>query len=197
MSKEEHYPSCPPPPSNPQGEPVPPSYAEAIGSQPYRYAYPGQGPPSAPLYQHPAIHQPGYGPPPHPSVNQPGYGAPPMGFVPQVQGPIPTAYTQQPAQMYVHTLRPNDQPISIVTTIVPVGPEPAHLTCPHCQAVVDTTVKSSPSLWAWISGLALFAAGCWAGCCLIPCCMDGCMDKEHTCPSCKAHIGSYRRFNGR
>ena len=34
---------------------------------------------------------------------------------------------------------------------------------------------------------------CWMGCCLIPCCMDECMDKEHSCPNCKAFLGKYRR----
>jgi len=34
---------------------------------------------------------------------------------------------------------------------------------------------------------------CWFGCCLIPCCIDECMDVHHTCPNCKAYLGRHRR----
>lgn len=30
-------------------------------------------------------------------------------------------------------------------------------------------------------------------CCLIPCCIDECMDVHHTCPNCQAYLGRYRR----
>ncbi|CAG5103941.1 Similar to Litaf: Lipopolysaccharide-induced tumor necrosis factor-alpha factor homolog (Mus musculus) [Cotesia congregata] len=34
---------------------------------------------------------------------------------------------------------------------------------------------------------------CFLGCCLIPCCIDECMDVHHTCPNCKAYLGRHGR----
>jgi len=68
MSKDTPQPSCPPQ-NYPPGEAVPPSYAEAVGSQPY-----------------PPVNLGGIGP--NPIMNQPGSGPPPpMGFIPS--GPMP------------------------------------------------------------------------------------------------------------
>uniref|UniRef100_A0A6P7FYC0 Uncharacterized protein LOC114335456 n=1 Tax=Diabrotica virgifera virgifera TaxID=50390 RepID=A0A6P7FYC0_DIAVI len=39
----------------------------------------------------------------------------------------------------------------IVTTVVPVGPNPTHMICPHCHAEIDTTTKRSPGCIAYIS----------------------------------------------
>ncbi|KAF0309044.1 Lipopolysaccharide-induced tumor necrosis factor-alpha factor [Amphibalanus amphitrite] len=83
--------------------------------------------------------------------------------------------------------------VPVVTTVVPPGPNPTHMICPHCHAEIESTVKTSPSTMAWLSGALIALFGCWMGCCLIPCCMDECMDKEHSCPNCKAFLGKYRR----
>ncbi|KAJ8929942.1 hypothetical protein NQ314_017307 [Rhamnusium bicolor] len=47
----------------------------------------------------------------------------------------------------------------IVTTLVPVGPNPTHMICPHCYAEIDTTTKSEPGLIAYISGAILCIIG--------------------------------------
>lgn len=83
---------------------------------------------------------------------------------------------------------------TIVTTVVPVGPQTTHMVCPSCHAEIDTSVRSEPSLMAWITGGLLVFFGCWLGCCLIPCCIPECMDNHHTCPNCKAYLGRYRHF---
>jgi len=192
MSKDTPQPSCPPQ-NYPPGEAVPPSYAEAVGSQPYHPSFTGQGPsPSPYTYQYPPVNLGGIGP--NPIMNQPGSGPPPpMGFIPS--GPMPGNCAQIQPQMIIHSQGPLGQTRTIVS-VIPVGSTSTHLTCPNCNAVIDTTVSSSPSIWAWVSGAALFLMGCWAGCCFLPCCIDGCMDKEHSCPNCKAHIAMYRRFGG-
>nr|CAD7602361.1 unnamed protein product [Timema genevievae] len=82
---------------------------------------------------------------------------------------------------------------TIVTTVVPVGPQPTHMICPYCHAEIDTAMKTEPGLIAYISGVVIALLGCWCGCCLIPCCIDECMDVHHTCPNCKAYMGRYRR----
>ena len=47
----------------------------------------------------------------------------------------------------------------IITTVVPVGPTPVHTVCPHCYTQIDTSIKSTPSQKAWISGILLFLCG--------------------------------------
>ncbi|VEN60632.1 unnamed protein product [Callosobruchus maculatus] len=126
-----------------------------------------------PKYQDP----PPYGPPP---AAPPSYA--------QAVGGVP------PSSPYVpnHSL-PTKGPTEIVTTLVPVGPNPTHMICPYCQAEIDTTTKSKPGLIAYISGAVLCLIGCFWGCCLIPCCMEKCMDVEHTCPNCGTNMGTYKR----
>ncbi|KAJ8938785.1 hypothetical protein NQ318_010313 [Aromia moschata] len=105
----------------------------------------------------------------------------------------------------------------IVTTVVAVGPNPTHMICPHCEAEIDTTTKSTPGVIAYVSSAilciigrhpSLFShprrrestligyksvKGCFLGCCLIPCCIDSCMDVSHTCPNCGAYLGTFKR----
>lgn len=76
----------------------------------------------------------------------------------------------------------------------PLGSQPTHVICPHCQAEVDTVTKSRPSSMAWLSGLILCLFGCCLGCCLIPCCITECKDVEHRCPNCNGVLGRYRRL---
>lgn len=40
---------------------------------------------------------------------------------------------------------------------------------------------------------SILSFSCWLGCCLIPCCIDECMDVHHSCPHCKAYLGRHRR----
>ncbi|XP_060832598.1 cell death-inducing p53-target protein 1 [Bombus pascuorum] len=82
---------------------------------------------------------------------------------------------------------------TIVTTIVPLGPGSTHTICSYCHAEIDTTTKTEPGMIAYISGVVIALMGCWLGCCLIPCCIDECMDIHHSCPNCKAYLGRYRR----
>ncbi|XP_018576725.1 lipopolysaccharide-induced tumor necrosis factor-alpha factor homolog [Anoplophora glabripennis] len=118
----------------------------------------------------------------------PPYGPPPA---------APPSYAQAvggvpPTSPYVpnHSIMKGPE---IVTTVVAVGPNPTHMICPHCQAEIDTTTKSKPGLIAYISGAILCIIGCFWGCCLIPCCIEKCMDVSHTCPNCDAYLGTFKR----
>jgi len=121
------------------------------------------------------------------SVGMQGAGtappAPPPGFVhpggmyPQAQG----VYAQ------------SGGPPVVVTTVVPLGGRPIQMVCPHCRAEIRTNTEKRPGLIAFISGAVLAMLGCVWGCCLIPCCLDDCLDTEHTCPNCQGYIGNYRR----
>ncbi|XP_044767163.1 lipopolysaccharide-induced tumor necrosis factor-alpha factor homolog [Coccinella septempunctata] len=83
----------------------------------------------------------------------------------------------------------------IVTTVVPIGPNPTHMICPHCHAEIITTTKSRPSAMAYITGALICILGCPLGCCLIPCCLKKCRDIHHNCPNCDAYLGGFMRNN--
>lgn len=120
----------------------------------------------------------------------PAYGPPPQ---------APPAYAEavggvQPTSPYVPNTVYHQNGPSIVTTVVPVGPHATHMICPHCQAEIDSSTKTQPGLIAYIAGLVICLLGCPCGCCLLPCCIDKCMDVQHTCPHCNSYLGTYR-FN--
>ncbi|XP_033120398.1 cell death-inducing p53-target protein 1 homolog [Anneissia japonica] len=175
----------------------PPSYNQAVeapgtetkGQDP---AYPSQAagyPPQQPGYQ---AQQPGYPP------QQPGYQAqpPPAGY----QQPPAAGYPQQPQYTAGYPAPPTTvivgQPTTHVTTVVHqiYRDFPVQTTCPNCQNNVTTVVRKEPGAFAWILCLIIAFFGGWMGCCLIPFCVDGCMDCTHTCPVCKYQISHYNRM---
>ncbi|KAL5277112.1 CDIP1 family protein [Megaselia abdita] len=85
------------------------------------------------------------------------------------------------------------QPTAIVTSVVPIGRESTHMICPSCNAEIETSTRTEPGMIAYLSGLVIALLGCWFGCCLIPCCIDECMDVHHTCPNCRSYLGRHRR----
>ncbi|KAK0088571.1 hypothetical protein PV325_011491 [Microctonus aethiopoides] len=121
---------------------------------------------------------------PPPSYDEPPPSAPPSYF--QSVGGVPPASPFTPAPTYATGP-------TIVTTIVPLGPGPTHTICPHCHAEIETATKTEPGMIAYISGVVIALLGCFFGCCLIPCCIDECMDIHHTCPNCKAYLGRHGR----
>jgi len=115
--------------------------------------------------------------------------APPL----QSSQSVPPSYSESVAQPLVM-----QQPLPIGFAvphqmITPLGPTSINTNCPHCHAQIDTTVVSRPSIWAYMSSTVLALIGCWMGCCLIPCLIDDCMDKQHNCPGCNGDVGLFRR----
>lgn len=132
-------------------------------------------------------------PPPSapPSYAQAVGGVPPQApFIPQPQV-YPQMHMQQQQQQ--QPFIPQQAPSTIVTTIVPLGPQTTHMICPHCHHEIDTATKTTPSKMAWIASLVICLIGCNLGCCLIPFCMDDCMNTDHNCPNCKAYLGQHAR----
>ncbi|XP_018007559.1 lipopolysaccharide-induced tumor necrosis factor-alpha factor homolog [Hyalella azteca] len=120
----------------------------------------------------------------------------------QAMGGVPpqAPYYPQPAPPGVYGHPDTQQPFlkdqarpTIVTTIVPLGRQSTHMICPHCQAEINTATKTAPSRTAWLASLLICLLGCPLGCCLIPFCMDDCMNTEHNCPNCKAYLGQHAR----
>ncbi|XP_053971187.1 lipopolysaccharide-induced tumor necrosis factor-alpha factor homolog [Hylaeus volcanicus] len=68
------------------------------------------------------------------------------------------------------------------------GNEPQRLTCPYCHANVLTTIETESNTKTHLIAIILCLIGCW---CCAPCpyCIDSCMVRKHSCPSCKAFLG--------
>ncbi|XP_063700034.1 lipopolysaccharide-induced tumor necrosis factor-alpha factor homolog [Culicoides brevitarsis] len=135
---------------------------------------------------------------------------PSYGFMPQPNAP-PPSYEQAmgvgpiPGQAHfvpTHTVPVYNPPGAgatpvvtqqIVTQVVTIGPHSTHMICPSCHADINSKTRSNPGLIAWVSGFLIALFGCWFGCCLIPCCIDECMDTHHYCPNCNAYLGRHGR----
>lgn len=120
---------------------------------------------------------------------------PPPGGVPVF--PMAPGYNQPTAQTVVvsaPTGTPSVQAVTVVN-VSQCGPYPMQVACPHCGAHVMSETTAIPGLLTWLLAGGLLMLGCWAGCCLIPCCIPECQDIEHRCPNCKQHLGTFRRFN--
>ncbi|KAI1307645.1 Lipopolysaccharide-induced tumor necrosis factor-alpha factor -like protein [Halotydeus destructor] len=120
----------------------------------------------------------------YPDLNQ--------GQAPQYGGQAPPFSTNVP-QLMICPPGPV-QGTTVIVTRQGFGPYPSQTTCPNCSQNVMTSTMSSPGLLTWILSGTLLLIGCWAGCCLIPCCVPECQDVEHRCPNCKTHLGTYKRI---
>lgn len=118
------------------------------------------------------------------------YG-PPMSAPPSYSQAVGGVPPVSPYTQYYKSNMVNSTPI--VTTVVPVGPNATHMICPNCHAEVETSIRKEPGLIAYITGAVIALLGGIWGCCLIPCCIDSCLDVHHTCPNCENYIGRYRR----
>ncbi|NWI20828.1 LITAF factor, partial [Crypturellus soui] len=117
-------------------------------------------------------------PAPGPGQGPPAKGvSPPPYFVPPGPAPNPvtvqTVYVQQPVVFY-------DRPVQMC--------------CPSCNNMIVTHLTYTSGALAWLSCGGLCLLGCIGGCCLIPFCIDALRDVDHSCPNCKAFIGSYKRL---
>ena len=112
----------------------------------------------------------------------PVYSPPPP---PQSMYPPPVYNGSQPAVVVVNAA-PLAQPIPFSR-----GPQPAH--CMHCNAPVTTVISHEIGMFPVAIGALICAAGCWLGCCLIPCCIEDLKDVVHYCPRCKAKLGANRK----
>ncbi|XP_046664050.1 lipopolysaccharide-induced tumor necrosis factor-alpha factor homolog [Homalodisca vitripennis] len=103
------------------------------------------------------------------------------------QAPYPTQpYHPQPALPVVV-----EQQSRIVGVPLLVGPQSLRTTCPNCRTDIRTSTAKQSRRIAHLFCLGL----CFIGCCLcscIPYCMDSMKEVRHTCPKCKAYLGTYR-----
>nr|XP_033770543.1 lipopolysaccharide-induced tumor necrosis factor-alpha factor homolog [Geotrypetes seraphini] len=71
---------------------------------------------------------------------------------------------------------------------------PACVLCPSCHNQVITRITHSAGLLAWAICCGLVLFGCGLGCCLIPFCVDSCLDVNHFCPHCNHLIHKYKQL---
>eukprot|EP01017_Pseudomicrothorax_dubius_P024070 TRINITY_DN2561_c0_g3_i1.p1 TRINITY_DN2561_c0_g3~~TRINITY_DN2561_c0_g3_i1.p1 ORF type:complete len:173 (-),score=1.61 TRINITY_DN2561_c0_g3_i1:56-574(-) len=81
----------------------------------------------------------------------------------------------------------------IIPTNVFFSRYPQPLLCTSCGKMGTSMVRYTEGSGTCIMAGALALCGLWAGCCLIPCCLDDCKDVAHLCPYCD-HVIGRRRF---
>ncbi|KAI9525684.1 hypothetical protein NQZ68_006233 [Dissostichus eleginoides] len=81
-----------------------------------------------------------------------------------------------------------------VVAVGSFGDGPVQVSCPQCRQTVLSQVHHSSGLLTYLLCGGLFFCGFVLGCCLIPFCVDRLKDAKHTCPTCKAVLGVYKRL---
>ncbi|XP_046753339.1 lipopolysaccharide-induced tumor necrosis factor-alpha factor-like [Diprion similis] len=170
---------------------APPSYDEAVANTaagPRLYPPPSSAPyPTADT----AMPLPGsYNPPPAAMpmpMPMPETHSQPQSFQPRPAAPYPQQQNTAP-QSYVTPAQ-----IQVVqrTVTYAVGPNPIKMLCPNCRADIKTTTVSEHQTNAHICCIIL----CLLGCCLCSClpyCSNAFVNIHHSCPNCKAYIGTYK-----
>ena len=87
---------------------------------------------------------------------------------------------------------------TVVTRVIRVevpqlGPRPATIQCPGCQATITTRTASKPGLLAVSLSAILCITGLWPCFCL-PFCVDSLQTVKHYCPSCNIMVGKYKEM---
>ncbi|ODM90160.1 Lipopolysaccharide-induced tumor necrosis factor-alpha factor [Orchesella cincta] len=115
---------------------------------------------------------------------------------PQPLTPFPHMNTA-PQQLLLEEELPPLQPVLPTTPPSPpgLGSTNVRLTCRYCRNEIQTIIEKKPSMVAWISVGVIAICGGIFGCCLIPLCVDSCMDTYHTCPTCGAPVGKYKALD--
>ncbi|XP_046330073.1 lipopolysaccharide-induced tumor necrosis factor-alpha factor homolog [Haliotis rufescens] len=162
----------------------PPGYWDAssqpsVAYPPAQPAYPQSGYPPA----QPANPQSGY-PPAQPAYPQSGY--------PPAQPAYPQSGYNPGPSSYGRTTVVVTQPSTMMYS-GHMGPNAARVQCPYCHAQVVTSTTHQVGTCTWAAACIICLLGCWAGCCLIPFCVDSTKDVIHQCPNCKNQLGAYRR----
>lgn len=174
---------------------------------------PNLAPPSAPPSYDEAVANAGAGPGPYPPSNAapyPTHG--PQMPMPNPYGqpsaampmPMPAAHAQpqvhqyQPPSQYMQaphvapqSFAPPQVQVIHQTIAYALGPNSVKMSCPTCRADIKTTTVSDHQASAHICCIIL----CLLGCCLCSClpyCMNAFMSVHHSCPNCKAYIGTWK-----
>ena len=84
--------------------------------------------------------------------------------------------------------------VRVVRVTVPeLGPKPANIQCPGCQASITTRTASKPGLLAVSLSAVLCITGLWPCFCL-PFFVDSLQTVKHFCPRCNIVVGKYKEM---
>ncbi|KAL6481872.1 hypothetical protein MHYP_G00099520 [Metynnis hypsauchen] len=125
------------------------------------------------------------------SIVQP---APPTTIIQPAPQPALTVIQQAPQPTIFQSAA---QPAVTVVSPVVIQPRlreiPGQLKCMYCQHDIVTVTRfiNGALVWTIFGGLCI--TGIWPFC-LIPFCVNGCKDVEHSCPYCHNIISVYRRM---
>jgi len=122
--------------------------------------------------------QPQY--PVYPTVSAPQAESSHADLLPGNQPPSQAAYPAQVIAPGQVIFQPIPSPAQQIWTTAPQT-----TTCPYCQATAQTTVRYEPGAVTWISCMGICLLGGWAGCCLIPFCIQPLQDCIHMCGACQ------------
>eukprot|EP01090_Pellita_catalonica_P021244 TRINITY_DN78_c0_g1_i2.p1 TRINITY_DN78_c0_g1~~TRINITY_DN78_c0_g1_i2.p1 ORF type:complete len:120 (+),score=6.47 TRINITY_DN78_c0_g1_i2:50-409(+) len=67
-----------------------------------------------------------------------------------------------------------------------------HYTCQFCGSAMITDTRYVSGSLTYLAAATVCAVGLWAGCCLVPFCVNAVKDVEHSCSSCGRVVGFYR-----
>ncbi|XP_062999449.1 lipopolysaccharide-induced tumor necrosis factor-alpha factor [Elgaria multicarinata webbii] len=120
------------------------------------------------------------------------YPAPGHGAGPAAKGENVPPYAMHPRPVA------GQQPIPVQAVYIQnpllFHDRPVQMSCPSCSRMIVTLTTYRAGALTWLSCGGLCLLGCWAGCCLIPFCVDALLDVDHHCPNCQALLGSYKRL---
>ncbi|CAH1253976.1 LITAF [Branchiostoma lanceolatum] len=111
---------------------------------------------------------------------------------PQLQHGAP--YPQPGTPVYYGAITQAGNSTVILAVPPTFSPDPVNMQCTNCGQRVTTTTAVNTGLATWIACGAICALGGFLGCCFVPFCLDSMKDVRHTCPSCRAHLGTYHRM---
>jgi len=98
------------------------------------------------------------------------------------QPQYPPPYQQQTTQTTIYHMHKH------------FGPLPENHVCQWCGAQIMTRTETAPGMLTYLASGAICLFGLWAGCCLIPFCIDELKDVDHYCPACHQLVGKYSRI---
>ncbi|XP_069501681.1 lipopolysaccharide-induced tumor necrosis factor-alpha factor homolog isoform X2 [Ambystoma mexicanum] len=184
------YPQGPPPPQNPA---YPPNYQAPYPQGPP----PLQNPAYPPNYQAP---QPQAQPPPQGATQTAGQNTQQSGGQGGMQNQIvinmppnaPNSGQSNQTAAPQHGYRNPGGPAVMIGNMS--RDTPMRTTCPACQQAIVTSISHTAGAMAWLLCGMLILFGCVFGCCIIPFCVDSCLDVKHYCPSCNHLIYKHTRM---
>ncbi|XP_062865679.1 LITAF domain-containing protein-like, partial [Trichomycterus rosablanca] len=81
-----------------------------------------------------------------------------------------------------------------LVTLGTFGDRPVQVTCPNCGRTGVTKVEFKSGLLTYLFCTGMFFCGFVLGCCLIPFCINRLRDAKHSCSTCRAPLGVYKRL---